>query len=1303
MKNQFLILIFFIFSVSLFSVIEETDSFRGFLYGSAPNCEYDNWLSHVAEGIASENYNLYAPFDRQTDGFGDYKIPSSADSLAWTNAVELFLAGELQLAQETLTSASIPYEVVIFHDTDYNRTYHILREIPNFEYFDDNGTPNYPDDDEAGAFDYGWGLYVYYPNGPFPHITTAPHPNDDFISVPMAYEVFTKQQSKFLLISGTGREVKWTEIGNYTNSKSLCDPSRVLVHPFNTAYHKFCDLIRNEFGQREFSIQVHSYDWGTRHPGKANVQISGGNQVVNPDLPIRDNSSLKLDIVNATDFVVHPANDIGIHSPVYINDFYAIHCNMFPFIYSNGDTTFAVNTDIDLPGYSSNRQMQYTQSGFNHYDNIEPFFHIEMDELPNIYPQVVQNYHWFYSWDPISQHFDYNHLFDKTISYYTPWVDALAEVLPYMYQMNDNLIPQAPTQPQIIGECTNNITLKWNPGDSYDIYSYEILLSDEPIENGNYQIIDRTDDYRLASLATYSKTFYGLQPNTTYYFKIRIKDKNNNFSNLTQEVEAFTGCANISEFSARGDSTYIELNWQAFSQNTCNGFNVYRKTPNSDYEQIASWSTNDSLIAVPSSHTYTFFDTTCLRNVLYTYKISSENNNFVEFFYQDEVSAIARYIGKLQFRQDAPFALSDTCYFGYNEMATDGYDPDYDIAQSYSSSGNYFFCQFYEANWNSNKTLLREIKGYYDSFNGSKSWTIRFRTNQLNVPVRVKLANYQARNTERIYLKHNNELINLGDGEEYTFTPTSTSYYTFTLYYGNYIPTVNFVPLTYILYYPNSQINFEWSIDNTSTIDHINLYAINDNFTIPIALNLNNQTTQMTWQAPTITADSLQLQIDIITEQSDTIKYISPYRFGIIFPQLSVSTQEGWSLISKNFETSSETTEEIYGENTLFYELQDTTFMQIDNPEFTKPYWLYSPQDYYHNVLDPELLRTGYQYTLHSGWNIIPNPFNVDFDISQLLFRINDNILEYYQAVSMRLIEAKFFEYNKEFKPIPYITAGKAYYLYCYADDIDILYIPYYNSSDITENKTSWDLKLTSSLAENPDKSAIKILGSETVSNNTYYPVFDLLKPTLKPFDNAPILTLRKSFGFTVNDYYQLIEKYEPALETVENIYDAKLIAPLNTDIRFDLDTNNLPSDYMIYLCFNGDYRQISSQHPVFLTADSTKINFQIYITNFEHVSSDNDLVQSDNKVYNYPNPFNPKTTIYFYNDTDNCFTKLSIYNLKGQFVKTLYSGQLKKGKQQVTWDGTNQNGKKVSSGVYFYWLKQGNKKTIIKKMLLLK
>ena len=277
---------------------------------------------------------------------------------------------------------------------------------------------------------------------------------------------------------------------------------------------------------------------------------------------------------------------------------------------------------------------------------------------------------------------------------------------------------------------------------------------------------------------------------------------------------------------------------------------------------------------------------------------------------------------------------------------------------------------------------------------------------------------------------------------------------------------------------------------------------MNDNFTIPIALNLNNQTTQITWQAPTITADSLQLRIDIITEQSDTIKYISPYRFGIIFPQLSVSTQEGWSLISKNFETSSETTEEIYGENTLFYELQDTTFMQIDNPEFTKPYWLYSPQDYYHNVLDPELLRTGYQYTLHSGWNIIPNPFNVDFDISQLLFRINDNILEYYQAVSMRLIEAKFFEYNKEFKPIPYITAGKAYYLYCYSDDIDIIYIPYYKSTKITENKTSWDLKLTSSLDENPDKSAIKILGSETVTSDTYYPVFDLLKPTLKPLSH---------------------------------------------------------------------------------------------------------------------------------------------------------------------------------------------------------
>jgi len=86
----------------------------------------------------------------------------------------------------------------------------------------------------------------------------------------------------------------------------------------------------------------------------------------------------------------------------------------------------------------------------------------------------------------------------------------------------------------------------------------------------------------------------------------------------------------------------------------------------------------------------------------------------------------------------------------------------------------------------------------------------------------------------------------------------------------------------------------------------------------------------------------------------------------------------------------------------------------------------------------------------------------------------------------------------------------------------------------------------------------------------------------------------------------------------------------------------------------------------------------------------------------NYPNPFNPETTISFTITNSNESTRIEVYNLKGQKVKMLVNEILPTGQHEAVWNGTDDNGKAVSSGVYFYQMKSGNyQKT--KKMILLK
>lgn len=86
----------------------------------------------------------------------------------------------------------------------------------------------------------------------------------------------------------------------------------------------------------------------------------------------------------------------------------------------------------------------------------------------------------------------------------------------------------------------------------------------------------------------------------------------------------------------------------------------------------------------------------------------------------------------------------------------------------------------------------------------------------------------------------------------------------------------------------------------------------------------------------------------------------------------------------------------------------------------------------------------------------------------------------------------------------------------------------------------------------------------------------------------------------------------------------------------------------------------------------------------------------------NTPNPFNPSTSISFYLNSDTSTpTSLHIYNLKGQLVKTLVSEQLPAGYHSYNWNGTDQLGNKVSSGVYLFNLSSGDFSSSRKTLLL--
>ena len=85
----------------------------------------------------------------------------------------------------------------------------------------------------------------------------------------------------------------------------------------------------------------------------------------------------------------------------------------------------------------------------------------------------------------------------------------------------------------------------------------------------------------------------------------------------------------------------------------------------------------------------------------------------------------------------------------------------------------------------------------------------------------------------------------------------------------------------------------------------------------------------------------------------------------------------------------------------------------------------------------------------------------------------------------------------------------------------------------------------------------------------------------------------------------------------------------------------------------------------------------------------------------NYPNPFNPVTTIR-YDLSRESFVDITIYDMLGNVINNLVNINQSSGSKSIQWDATNNQGEPVSAGLYLYSIEAGDFRQT-KKMILLK
>ncbi len=207
----------------------------------------------------------------------------------------------------------------------------------------------------------------------------------------------------------------------------------------------------------------------------------------------------------------------------------------------------------------------------------------------------------------------------------------------------------------------------------------------------------------------------------------------------------------------------------------------------------------------------------------------------------------------------------------------------------------------------------------------------------------------------------------------------------------------------------------------------------------------------------------------------------------------------------------------------------------------------------------------------------------------------------------------------------------------------------------------------------------------------------------------SALIHLKRDYPvFESKNYTFSADGFTKRLVILDSTMDVDVLG--NFDVVEQNITPNFPHTGYWYDYFSGD--SINVYDPVHqLTYKPGEVHIYTskripapepgIISDVSEVFNNNVSVSNFNLMQNYPNPFNPSTQIS-YQIAAPAYVVLKIYDMLGREVKTLVNTEKENGIYNVNWNGENNSGINVSSGMYIYQLKAGNFIST-KKMILLK
>jgi hypothetical protein len=327
---------------------------------------------------------------------------------------------------------------------------------------------------------------------------------------------------------------------------------------------------------------------------------------------------------------------------------------------------------------------------------------------------------------------------------------------------------------------------------------------------------------------------------------------------------------------------------------------------------------------------------------------------------------------------------------------------------------------------------------------------------------------------------------------------------------------------------------------------------------------------------------------------------------------------------------------------------------------------------------------------LHDGWNMITNPFN---------FEVNWNDIRGYNDIDT---SDPIWEYNEGFFTSGSMVPCKGYYFYNRIP-LDELRIPYQQGVSVAKNtmkdEIQWEINISLDVGDLKDIAcSFGVAGSAAKGEDN----FDYKRP--RAIGELPSVSFERPEWD--KKYPSYARDIRPPVEKIET-WEFDVFSSKGKDARLSFGAiEDIPETYQVYLLDKSrakaiDLRKNSSY--TFL-AEKKSSAFAVCVGNKESIQEELDklLPREFALLQNYPNPFNPETVIPLLLP-EHAEIELTVYNILGQSVRTLYKGKLEAGRHYIAFNGSDPSGNHLPSGLYFIRLTTNKGHNFVKKMVLIK